>query len=309
MSTTPVTEASPEVFEEREACLAAIFQMLCERMGKLEETTEHWLRRERTKECSLDGILDSRLLGLNRIVELWRDYTTPISPPSSPTNECWRDYAPSTTPPLRSINEAWRTVNIAMPHLTTLANLDQNETRRVKTLEAMARLGLPGKQLDNGDVPLQSADVGLESDFIYLADAVSEEIVRAAVQSEAADLNTVAYSSHGGKPSLFLESSVGYSPESWIHLASRLFDSCGVRGGTLKVSALREEVMRIIVPYHRSRSAAPHKSDPLMAKSKAIFDGLNYQKGSYDMEESLRESMFVDFHKMYASFQVLEFGI
>ena len=199
MSTTPVTDPSPEVLGDKDACLAAAFQMLCERMGKLEETTEHWLRRERMKECSLDGVLDSHLLGLNRDVELWRDYTTPSSPPASPINECWRDYTPSTTPPLRSINEAWQTVNIAMPHLTTLANLDQHDTQRVKTLEAMARLGLPGKQLHNGDVPLQCADVGLESDFIYLADAVSEEIVTAAVQSEPADLHTVAYSSHSGK--------------------------------------------------------------------------------------------------------------
>ena len=304
MSTTPVTDPSPEVLGDKDACLAAAFQMLCERMGQLEETTEHWLRRERKKECSLDGLLDSHLLGLNRDVELWRDYTTPSSPPATPTNECWRAFTPSK----RSINEAWQTVNIAMPHLTTLANLDHHDTRCVKTMEAMARLGLPGKQLHNGDGPFQCVDVGLESDFTCLEDAVSEEIVTAAVQSELADFNTVAYSSHSGKPSLFLESCVPLSPESWIHLASRLFDSCGVRAGTLQVSALREEVMRIIVPYHKSMQAAPHKTDLFMAKSKAIFDALNSQKGSYHIEQSLRESIFVDFDKMYAIFQAFEFG-
>ena len=45
-----------------------------------------------------------------------------------------------------------------------------------------------------------------------------------------------------------------------------------------------------------------------MAKSKAIFDALNSQKGSYHMEQSLRESIFVDFDKLYAIFQVFEFG-
>ena len=215
MHTTPVTQTSPKVLVDKDAALAAAFQMLCERMGKLEETAEHWLRRKREMEWWRDGILDSQLLGLDRDVELCRDFPRP------------------TCAPPRPLKEQWKFVNITMSDLTTPANLDMNETRRVKTLEAMARLGLQGRLLRRGKTPLQCADVGLESDFIYLADAVPEEMVRAAVEREPG-LTLVGYATHEVQPSLFLENSVPESPESWIRLASRLFNSCGIAAGACK---------------------------------------------------------------------------
>jgi len=284
MDTNPVTETSPEVLVDKDAALAAAFQMLCERLGKLEETAEHWLRRKREKEWWRDGILDSQLLGLDRDVELWRDFPRP------------------TCAPPRPLKEYWKFVNISMSDLTTPANLDMNETRRMKTLEAMARLGLQGRQLRKEKLPIKCADVGLDSDFIYLADTVSEEMLRAAVEREPG-LTLVGYATHEVQPSLFLENSVPESPESWIRLASRLFDSCGIAAGALRVYALRSDVMRIIVPYHRSRSAAPNKSAPLLAKSKACFDTLNRLKGSQMVEQILRESEFVDFDKIFGLFQ------
>ncbi|CAL8460935.1 g466 [Coccomyxa elongata] len=49
MHTAPVTDPSPEIFThiftQRDAGLAVAFQMLCERMTRLEEIAEHWLRR------------------------------------------------------------------------------------------------------------------------------------------------------------------------------------------------------------------------------------------------------------------------
>ncbi|CAL8460934.1 g465 [Coccomyxa elongata] len=165
MHTTPVTHPPPEVLADRDAGLVAAFEMLCERMGKLEEIAEHWLRREREKKMQ-DGKLDSQLWGLDREVELWRDFPRP------------------TCAPPRPLKEYWKFVNISMSDLTTPANLDMSETRRMKTLEAMARLGLQGRQLRRGKVRIKCEDVGLDSDFIYLADAVSEEMLRAALERE-----------------------------------------------------------------------------------------------------------------------------
>ena len=269
---------------DKDAGLAAAFQMLCERMGKLEETAEHWLRRKKEKEWTQEGKLDSQLLGLDRDVELWRDFPRP------------------TCAPPRPLKEYGKFVNISMSDLTTPANLDMSETRRMKTLEAMARLGLQGRQLRKGKVQIKCEDVGLDSDFIYLADAVSEEMLRAALEREPG-LTLLGYAIHEVQPSLFLENSVAGSPESWIRLASRLFHSCEIAAGTLRVYALRSDVMRIIVPYHRSISAAPNKSAPLLAKSKACFDALNRLKGSQMMEQILRDSEFVDFDKMFGVFQ------
>ena len=80
MHTSPVTEASPDVLVDRDAGLVAPFHMLCERIEKLEETTEHWLRREREKEWMHDGQVDSQLLGLPLQVQLRRSGTWPVRP-------------------------------------------------------------------------------------------------------------------------------------------------------------------------------------------------------------------------------------
>ena len=284
MSITPDTKPSSEVLVDKDAGLAAAFHMLCERMGRLEETADHWLRRERDQEWTQNGKLDSQLLGLDRDVEVWRDYPR------------------LTFAPPRPLEELWKFVNITMSDLTTPANLDMDETRRTKTLEAMSRLGLQSGQLWRDNVRIICTDVGLDSDFIYLADAVSEEMLRAAVKREPG-LTLLGYVTHEVQPSLFLEHSVAESPESWVRLASRLFDSCRIAAGTLRVYALRSDLMRIVVPYHRSRSAAPDKSAPLLAESRAIFDALCRQKGSSTVEQALRESRFVDFDQMSASFQ------
>ncbi|CAL8460947.1 g478 [Coccomyxa elongata] len=258
-------------------------------MGKVEETTEHWLRREREKEWMSDGKLDSQLLGLDRDVELWRDSLT--------------------CAPRRVTKETWRTVSLSMSDLTKYpANLDMNETdmnetRRVKTLEAMARLGLQGRQLYRGHAPVLCTDVGLDSDFEYLVDAVPEEMLKAAAENEDG-LTTIAYASPDD-PALFLETDRAKLPQYWVDLGSRLFDSCGIAAGALQVSPLSSDVMRIVVPYHRSRRAAPHKGDSLLTKSKAFFADLCRYKGREKMEKILEDSDFVDADKILHRFYTM----
>ena len=53
MHTSPVTQVHPEVLADRDIGLVAAFEMLCERMGKLEEIAEHWLRRKREKSLQI----------------------------------------------------------------------------------------------------------------------------------------------------------------------------------------------------------------------------------------------------------------
>ena len=265
----------------------AAFEMLCKRLGKVEETTEHWLRRERNQEWTQDGKLDSQLLGLDRDVELWRDYP----PPSR-----------------RVTRETWRTVNISMSNLTQSAvwhlnETHRNDTWRLKTLEAMARLGLPPSTqlLREPGLPFKCKDVGLDSDFECLAHAVSEEMLRTAVENEEG-LTQIAYASPDDlsaspndlNPSLFLETAEAKSPLFWIGVGSRLFDSCGIQAGALRVSPLSSDVMRVVVPYHRSRRAAPHKRDSLLTHSKAIFEQLCRERGRTHMEYALRDSDFAN---------------
>ena len=49
-----LTQAPPKVLTDRDAGLVAAFEMLCERMGKLEEIAEHWLCRPGRQ--STDGL-------------------------------------------------------------------------------------------------------------------------------------------------------------------------------------------------------------------------------------------------------------
>jgi len=60
------------VLADRDAELVAAFEMLCERMGKLVNMAEHWLRRKSNNEWEQDGKVDRHLLALDRDVELWR---------------------------------------------------------------------------------------------------------------------------------------------------------------------------------------------------------------------------------------------
>ena len=287
MHASPITQASPELLPDRDAGLLAAFEMLCKHLAKMEEMTELWLRREREREWMRDGELDSQLLGLDRDVEVWRDY-----PPSC----------------RRVTRETWRTVNISMSNLTQSAvwhlnETHRNETWRLKTLEAMARLGLPpGTQLLRvPDLPFNCKDVGLDSDFECLAHAMSEEMLRTAVENEEG-LTRIAYASPDDlyaspnhlNPSLFLETAEAKSPLYWIQLGSRLFDSCGIKAGALRVSPLSSDVMRVVVPYHRSRRAAPQKRDSLLTHSKAIFEQLCRDRGRAHMERALRDSDFVN---------------
>ena len=54
MHTTTVKDP---VLADRDAGLVAAFETLCERIGKLEEMAEHWLRRKREKEWDKTGRL------------------------------------------------------------------------------------------------------------------------------------------------------------------------------------------------------------------------------------------------------------
>jgi hypothetical protein len=153
MHTTTITEgteASPKVLAERDTGLAAAFEMLCERMGRLEEIAEHWLRREREKEWMHDGQVASRLLGLPADVKVRRGGTTPVRPP-----QC-----------------LWWAVNIATSDSGIPGNLDTGERQRLNRDGAMERLNVRGKPLWNDDEPVTCAEVGLDSDFHYLFDAL-----------------------------------------------------------------------------------------------------------------------------------------
>ena len=295
MSITSVTKASPELLPDSSARVLAALEMLCKHLGRMEERTELWLRRETEMEWMRDGKLDSQLLGLDRDVEVWRDY-----PPS-----CGR-----------VTRETWRTVNISMSNLSQsvvwhMNEPHRNETCRLKTLEAMARLGLPAgtQHLRVPDLPLKCKDVGLDSDFECLAQAVSEEMMRTAVENEK-DLTGIAYASPNNlytspnnlNPSLFLETAEAKSPLYWIGVGSRLFDSCGIKGGALRVCPLFSDVMRVVVPYHRSRRAAPDKRDTLLTQSKAIFEQLCRDRGRGHMEHALRDSDFADADMILSQF-------
>jgi hypothetical protein len=158
MHTTPVTHPPPEVLADRDAGLVAAFEMLCERMGKLEEIAEHWLRREREKEWMQDGQVDSQLMGMPADVNVWRA-------------QSW---------PMRPMKVTWWAVHIATEDSCVPADLDAGDRQRLRTEEAMDRLNVRRKLLWNGDDPVTCAEAGLESDFDELADAVSEEGARVA---------------------------------------------------------------------------------------------------------------------------------
>ena len=118
MHTTTITEgteASPKVLAERDIGLAAAFEMLCERVERLEEIAEHWLRREREKEWMHVGQVDSRLLGLPADVKVRRGGTTPVRPP-----QC-----------------LWWAVNIATSDSGIPGNLDTGERQRLNRDGAM----------------------------------------------------------------------------------------------------------------------------------------------------------------------------
>ena len=279
MHTIPVTQASPDVLAHRDAGLAAAFEMLCERTGKLEEIAEHWLRRERETEWMQDGLVDSKLLGLNFPVYVWR-------------HGGW---------PTRPLQETWHAVNIAMLDSTVPANLHLNETRTIRTREAMQRLGVEGTLLWIGGEAVKCSDVGLDSEFNDLVDAVSEDMLRAAVEREAGDL-TLASFSNIVQPSIFLETRQARAPEYWVGVGSRLFESCGIATGGLEIQVLPSSIMPVVIPFVRSENAAAGKKKDLLLKSKACFVRLNkYQR----MQEALRNCEFIDYDKMLAEFQRL----
>lgn len=91
----------------------------------------------------------------------------------------------------------------------------------------MERLGVQGVQLWTAEDTVKCAQVGLDSDFIDLVDAVSEEMMKEAVRSEGGDLTLVGYGSVA-LPSIFLETRAARAPEYWVQIGSRLFESCGI---------------------------------------------------------------------------------
>ena len=90
------------------------------------------------------------------------------------------------------------------------------------------------------------AEVGLDSDFTHLVDTVSEEMFKEALRSEAGGLKMLGYGT-SGNPSLFLEDSDGKPPEFWVHLGSRVFQSCGIPAIALEVHPLGSDPVRILV--------------------------------------------------------------
>ena len=282
MHTAPVAhppEIFTQLFTQRDVDLAAAFQLLCKRMTRLEDIAEHWLRRERQKEWTRYGLVDRQLLSLDAEVQISRDGTQPTRP----------------------LQEAWQTVNIGLLDIITPASLDLNETSRIQTMEAMRRLGVAGIPLwIRTEVPVKCVDVGLDSDFKNLHDAVSEEMLRTALESEPGDLLMTGYGS-AIPPSLFVEAPVAQPPQFWVALASRLFGSCGIAAHHLNLSVVSSDVARVVVPFERSKNAAPHKKRDLVLKSKAMFESLSFQ----NPEEVFDQCEFVNYYDMLADFQNL----
>ena len=277
MHTTPVTQPTPEVLADRDAGLVAAFEMLCERMGKLEEIAEHWLRRERDTEWTYNGKVDSQLLGLHTETHVWRLETRPVRPSK----------------------ETWQKINIASSDPTPPASFLLNETRRLQTKEAMLRLGVDPTRFWMALPSARCSDVGFDSDFDFLVDAVSEEMFRAAVEREAGGLTLVGYAK-ALHPGVFLLHQASKTPQYWADLGSRLFESCGIAPASLAITVLDSDVMRIVVPFERSRNAASHKQRDLVLKSKAVFQrATRFRK----LEDPLRFCDFIDYDNMLAVFR------
>ena len=158
--------------------------------------------------------------------------------------------------PTRPLQETWRGVNIAMLDSTAPADLHLNETRTLKTREAMQRLGVEDCQLWIGDKAVKCSDVGLDSYFNDLVDAVSEDMLRAAVEREAGDLTLAGFSS-AAHPSIFLETRQARAPEYWVGVRSRLFEFCGIATGGLEIQVLCSSIMCDCVSRRQSSHQAP----------------------------------------------------
>ena len=268
-----------EMLCERMGKVEEMAEMLCERMGKLEEMAEHWLRRKREKEWEQDGKVDRQLLTLDRDVELWRG-------------------APVTARPMKVV---WSAVNIAMQDGWMPANLEDGEKQRSKTEEAMKRLGIQGVHLWTAQGPVRCTEVGLDSDFRDLIDAVSEEMLKEAVRAEGEDLSLVGYGSVV-QPSVFLQTRAARAPEYWVKVGSRIFEFCGIPPSALELHPLAPNVMRVVAAYERSMNAPPAKKRPLLDKSKRLFERANrYSR----MEEAFRNCELFDYDDMLADFQRL----
>ncbi len=166
----------------------------------------------------------------------------------------------------------------------------------------MDRLNVPGKSLWIGDQHLVTCEeAGLDSDYFHLFDAVSEEMLNQAVRDEGGELKMLGYTTHIDT-ALFLEDSHAKPPELWVSLASRLHRSCDFPATTLTIYPLEPDLAPILVPYYKSRSAAPHKKRDLLLKSKRL-----YQKDRRytPMIDALRECELVDYDEMLAEFQSL----
>ena len=165
----------------------------------------------------------------------------------------------------------------------------------------MQRLKVPGKLLWNGDDAITCAEVGLDSDFTHLVDAVCEEMFKQAVRAEGGGLKMLGYGT-ASEYSLFLVNDLGKPPEYWIALGSRLFGSCGFPTSPLELHPLDLDLLRVLVPYERSRSAAPHKKQDLLLKTKRLFQRTNQFT---NIKQALRDCGLIDCDEMLADFQNL----
>ena len=275
-----LTQAHPEVLADRDAGLVAAFEMLCERMGKLEEIAEHWLRREREKEWMQDGQVDSQLMGLPADVNVWRA-------------ESW---------PMRPMKVTWWAVHIATEDSCMPADLDAGDRQRLRTEEAMDRLNVREKRLWNGDNVVTCAEAGLDSDFDDLAETVSEEMFRKALRSEGGGVKMLGLGT-SADTSLFLAHSHAKPPEYWIGVTSRAFKSFGLPVPALELRPLTPSLLGILVPYERSLRAAPHKKRDLLLKSKHLYHRAHRSNPS--IIQALRDCKLVTFDNMLADFQRL----
>ena len=248
------------------------------RISRLEAIADHWLRREKEKDFDKGGEMDSRLMGWDRdVILVWKNPGLAYPHGVHMTWDAMRISAPSHR----------------VPDYETPDDIFGQD--RPKTQAALARLGLSGQHLTIDNDPVLCSDVGLHSDFNLLHHAVSEEVMLEALRQERASGLTC----HGvmlDPLGVWLEHTDYQNLEYWVSLGSRLFQTCALTEGPLELQPFELQDLRVIVPYERSTLAPPHRQIPLLVQSKQACEPLigeyglkTYKSNSFSFNRMLRD--------------------
>ena len=264
-----------EVMPQTERGTTAAFEMVCETTGSLRGCSGPLAAPRAAQGAREGGKTRPGADGWDRVVEMWLE-------PGDATRP-------------------WRAVKITMAERLGLAEPDVQGEQRMRTEEAMERLGVAGKDLwvpwGKGDDPVHCSTVDFDSDFQYLHDAVSEEVLRDAVRREG--VPGLSMGGYGIEPSVSLEHEEGQSLDFWVSLGSRVFHSCGLASAGLELTPMAIPVMKVVEPYQRSELNVPEMQRELLLKSKMAFDDLTV--GTHD----LKTYMSGGFDKLLRDFQEL----